>query len=832
MSSKASGASRTSSGRFAGRSEPVAALRAWRGDLLCAAALLAVTLTIHAPALFGGRVLLPADIVPLMRPWAVSAPERFPDLVAAQNPMIGPIFEYYSWRYAVRERLRQGEVPLWNPYAMSGNVLLANSQSAVLYPPNLLLWALPLATGINLVTALHTFLAGLFAFGFLRTAGLGRPASMTGALGWMLCGPMVVWQQFQTPTAVLTWLPAGLWAWERFARDEHALRTIGWLAAVVAMVLLAGHLHFAFYTLLAICIYAAIRSAASSRPPFVRARPLAVLMGGVALGGALSAVTMLPVVEMGQLNFRGRGLTYAEAISKRLPADHLVLLALPRMLGYPPDHMAIDPSGRPVPAFPYFGRYEFIEYTGYTGIAALVLAFVGLAGALPGRRRVRVGMATIAAVGLLLALGTALCAVLYYGVPGYRQFHATARALCLFAFGISGLAALGVERILASPDTASRRRAGIALAVGSVLAAVAALTAYPGMAARWPQFEDPAWRSYALGGLRHALLCVAGVAAVAVLARSPNTPRWMASLIPCVVAVDLFAAIGRFNPATDPAMLGYPTAVTDALLAEPGGRVVSLEKPDLGLKSMIVPNYNAVVGLHEAQGADSLHWVRYHRLMERVVLAMEPGRDRAFVDTNTIRVPDIDHPVFDLLDVRRVTTFPGWRSRRADLVPAGDYELQVWRNPRAMGPARVVGRARRVTGGEALDALATWRFDPASEALLEETSPPLDGLAGGSAEALTFQPHRLEYAVTAPGRSLLVESQIGLPGWRATVNGRPAPVLSADYVLRAVPVPAGRSVVRVWYDPASYRVGLFLTCIALAGIAAGWVCRSQTRKPQ
>jgi len=60
--------------------------------------------------------------------------------------MHGPIFEYYSWRHYARERIRAGEVPLWNPYELGGNVLLANSQSAVLYPPNLLLYVLPSGT--------------------------------------------------------------------------------------------------------------------------------------------------------------------------------------------------------------------------------------------------------------------------------------------------------------------------------------------------------------------------------------------------------------------------------------------------------------------------------------------------------------------------------------------------------------------------------------------------------------------------------------------------------------------------------------------------------------
>src|SRR5258708_10519518 len=117
-----------------------------------------------------------------MVPWAATSREKFQDFRFAQNQLHGPIFEYYSWRYYARERIRAGEMPLWNPYELSGNVLLANSQSAVLYPPNILLYMLPLWQGINVVTALHTFLTGFFMFFLLRVLVLRPPPALTGAL--------------------------------------------------------------------------------------------------------------------------------------------------------------------------------------------------------------------------------------------------------------------------------------------------------------------------------------------------------------------------------------------------------------------------------------------------------------------------------------------------------------------------------------------------------------------------------------------------------------------------------------------------------------------------
>src|SRR5258708_1923410 len=89
---------------------------------VCVVVIFVATLIAYGPALFQEKVLLPADIIPLMAPWAATSREKFPDFRFAQNQLHGPIFEYYSWRHYARERIRVGEVPLWNPYELGGNV--------------------------------------------------------------------------------------------------------------------------------------------------------------------------------------------------------------------------------------------------------------------------------------------------------------------------------------------------------------------------------------------------------------------------------------------------------------------------------------------------------------------------------------------------------------------------------------------------------------------------------------------------------------------------------------------------------------------------------------
>src|SRR3989344_4897775 len=46
--------------------------------------------------------------------------------------------QLFPWRDLAMEIFKSGQIPLWNPYAFSGYTLLANIQSAVFYPLNIL----------------------------------------------------------------------------------------------------------------------------------------------------------------------------------------------------------------------------------------------------------------------------------------------------------------------------------------------------------------------------------------------------------------------------------------------------------------------------------------------------------------------------------------------------------------------------------------------------------------------------------------------------------------------------------------------------------------------
>jgi hypothetical protein len=838
-------------------------------DRLCELAILVLTLAVYAPALFGGKVLLPADIVPLMRPWGVTAREHFPDFRFAQNQMHGPIFEYYSWRHYARERIRAGEVPLWNPYELSGNVLLANSQSAVLYPPNLLLYIMPLPAGINMVTALHTFLSGFFLFGLLRALRLRPPAALTGALVWMFCGVQLVWTEFQTPTAALCWLPGMLWAWERFAQTGSGRMAVFGAGGAVAMTLLAGHLHFAFYALLAFCLYALWRSVTPllqkrslAPPPF---RPLVTLFGVFAFGITLSLCTLLPVMEMGRMNHRAGKTSYASAIGLRLPWENLLTLFQPNLFGNPRDYVSLDAQGKPTSGNSYWGQFNFVEYTAYLGIPALILAGVGVAASFrktgnapttqrpndPTTQHPARFFAFLAALGLLMALGTPVCLLFFYGVPGYQQFNATARALCLFSFAGAALAAFGAQTLLGATDE-TRKRVGRMASWSVGVVALVGLAAFPGTALLWkvqdaqgnavPRLLTDDWLGYSLAGMAHFLVFALLTEFVfwSLLRRSKQAgasiPPPSSFLLPVIAAADLLVWGFGFNPVTEPTMLGYRTETTDFLRRTGVDRTVSLETPGRGIKSFIVPNYNAVAGYREVQGADSLHSRRYHRLIEAAVLSMRPDLGAAFPEPNTVRVPGIQHPLFNLLNVRYLTSEPDVTPPGDQLRRVADTELVIWENPNALGPAWVVSEVGRIETLE--DFLAYFKrpdFDARRMAVLEQSLPFLSdskAVTSSTTRMTAFSPHRLVYQVETTANGLLVMSEPFFPGWRARVDGKPVEMMVADYILRAVPVSPGPHSVEVRYEPTSYRLGLYLTLVAMAVFTGFWGSRKRVPQPQ
>ena len=89
--------------------------------------------------------------------------------------------KHYPLHIYSREILRHGALPLWNPYTGCGEPFLANIESAVLYPPNLLYLLLPVTLATALLVIFHTWLTAVAGYALCRVWRISRLGSLLAA---------------------------------------------------------------------------------------------------------------------------------------------------------------------------------------------------------------------------------------------------------------------------------------------------------------------------------------------------------------------------------------------------------------------------------------------------------------------------------------------------------------------------------------------------------------------------------------------------------------------------------------------------------------------------
>jgi len=574
------------------------------------------------------------------------------------------------------------------------------------------------------------------------------------------------------------------------------------LALATALVLLGGHPHTGLFCA-ALGAAWGIAAAASTADRVLRVRRIAAVVAALALGAAIAAIQILPFVEY---LFLSRGYAWRQFAGLNplaAPASALITALVPRFLG---EHYADT----------YAGPLNYLEQTMYAGIPVLILALVGVA----ARRRDWRAI-FFAATGVLATLAV-------YGAPGVLQIisalplvkGATLTRIPIVAITSAIVAAaFGVEALAARASDAERRRAmlaatGTALAIAvAILAALALQRSF--LLRTMLSVETWRWSLWAL--LLAAGTCLALVAfARRHLERGP-----VVVALTALVAVDLFVA-GRGFHRLQPADRVYP-AVADLtrLRGEPGPfRVV-------GAKGALMPNSALVYGLQDVRAYDGLGVSWYADLLD-VALAWAQAHQQH-------ELHGADSRVLDLLGVRYLLAPPDFTVDPGHWERIAGTTVPLFRNRREQ-PRAVLADGYVLGGGDARRRLRDGAIDVRRDALLDVDPPPADrperaasADAAGTARIVEYQHERVTIDTDAPGRRLLVLSDTWFPGWRATVDGQPAPIARANVAFRAVPVPAGRHRVVFDYAPASFRIGAAISGVALL-LIAGWTAAAERRR--
>lgn len=238
--------------------------------------------------------------------------------------------QFVYWRHFGFSQLRHGNLALWNPHVFSGAPFLGGFQSALLYPPNYLYLVLPLVKAINIGIALHVFLAGLFMYLWTAHRGLRPLACFTSAVLFMLGAPhfLHIYPGHLPNLCAMAWAPLLFLAIDGI----FAKRTLDWCLLgifAVAMLVLAGHPQYAYYTAIAVAIYCALRVVSAQQRLKIVVLLAAVLIGSV----ALTSAQLFTGLEATRESIRSGKLPFEYAAMFSFPPENLLTLLAPGFFG-------------------------------------------------------------------------------------------------------------------------------------------------------------------------------------------------------------------------------------------------------------------------------------------------------------------------------------------------------------------------------------------------------------------------------------------------------------------------------------------------------------------
>ena len=658
--------------------------------------------------------------------------------------------------------LARGVLPLWNPYEYAGVPFLGAAQPAVLYPPRVLLFALlPPTVALHAFMVLHYVLLGAGAFVMLRALALELPGACLGTL-LLAFEPLMMAGHYHPPRiACFAWLPWIMAAFVRTVEGGGLGAALG-LAVAAALQATAGYPEYSLDTALVLVLLWPAVAARSRRAGAGTALALAAAV----LAAMLAALQLVPLLETFRASTRAGG--------------ELAFLA-----GQGFDVARFGGGLR--------GWAAAVSTFAYLPALAWALVFVGLVAPRWPYRGAMLALWIFASIVFAPALRT---------LPPFSLFRSFLCWGSIVVVPLAALAGAGFDRL-------TRRQLGPREVVAGVLALAALLPLFP--------LRSLAWLALAV------LALLAGRV----------VPRATIALVLALTLADVWT----FVPPPLPASLPHRYAEGQVPYPKPGAaerRATTLrEACGAGREGRIVSPPETLAGvpiagrLRFVQGyPESLAPARMSRLLEAAGFAPTTLLALDWQRLATAR------GVLDLLDIACVVEQPEREGALADLgfAPSGrlaDGRPAYARRPPGM--AFLAGEVRRVESEDAaLAAVLDAAFAPARTVVLEGVDAPATpaacsegGCAPGAVETVAAGPARFRFRVTAVAPGHLVVSANHAPGWRALVDGTPAPVLRADYTFIAVAVAAGAHEVDLWYRPRGFALAALLSLLGVALTAVG-----------
>lgn len=685
-------------------------------------------------------------------------------------------FFHFPLLRTVTDMFASGTIPSWDPYTYGGVPLLANAQSAFLYPPHLAIAGVLALTGgtlsnhlLGVVSVVHLWIAGVGTVLVARRRHLGDGAAAFAGCFVCLCGFVVGESQHLGMVESLAWLPLAALMVDRCSERLSAKRVVA-VGVLFFLALTSGFLPMVLPWILVLLGLALAR-------PEGRARAVLGAASGVLVGVLLATAMWLPILVLRD---------YFPPLEpyNTHPLASLVTAIYPNAFGY---WLPAAQSG--------LVKYVLGDYM-YIGGCALLLVPLALA---RGRRALPEALLALAV--LVMSIGPLGEDVghLVHSAGSFALLYRPALTLYAGAVPIALFLARGLEQ---PPSRRALVIAGLAIIVLIVI----------------PISDSQGHRLHLLTDAprRELAMIVVGLALVVIASLARFAVRWRRLLM---VSVALLGCAELASTVPDRFFANWPTpGATPASVGDnpiidwlhlhlaPGQRVMA----DAAELPAEWAGFGPVWRLENVNGFQP-QFSKYQLARVNIAVSGIPWH-RAISDATSLggRILPVTPRVEPYLREMNV---------RYIVAPVTSSEF---RNVRHFTRVFAYGIVAIYRFDERLSR--AWLLKDACTGSAARGDLRAPGCVVASVNARILAPETRSFDVPASGPRLLITGEPYYPGWSAEGSGRKLDVSRLGY-LAAVRLPSGVTRLRLRYSPPGLLGGAIISLLTLLGCAAAFCPR-------
>lgn len=758
--------------------------------------LILFTVLIFFFPIFKGGVPFPGDLlVNYYEPYRTYAAIHPPSKAQGQDV----VRELFPWTFFEINSFKRGEIPFWDPYNFSGNPFMANFQSAIFYPFDLIFFVFPIFKAWSLFIILQSLLAFFFTYFFLREIKLGKTSSFFGGLTFAFSSYMTVWLEYGNIGHTFLWLPLALLFTSKLSRTFTARNFLS-LVVILWVSFLSGYIQGFFYIIVILLTYFSFKSL------FIKNFKIKYFIYfGIALCSPflLSLFQLLPTLDL--FNYSSRTTYTLPQIEHLLnPWWYAITVVAPNFFGNPATNN-------------HWFNGTFIERVSYIGVIPFILLLYSLFNLKKNKEIVI--FAVIALISFFLSFDLFLTKYFFQIPIPFISTGVPTRILSIFQFCGAILAAFGLDML---QNNSNKKKYFLSSSIVFFLIIIGFLFTIFG---KNFHIDLNSLNVAKRNLLIPAFLTV--ISALLVYISLYKRYKFIFVILILLTFLDLFYFFQKITPFSQEQYIYPKTPVVTFLQKN-----ASINRFWGYGGGYIDSNFQTYDKTFSPEGNDPLHLRRYTELLassgrgqvpeklSRPDANIAPGFGKEFFKLNPYR-----QRLLDLLGVKYIlskdptsdfdTTFP---ENSYKLIYHDGY-YQIYENTQILPRFFLANKYEVVKGrGDTIKKIYERNFNLTTLLLDEKPKLKIDD-AIGSVNLLNYSPNKVSFATESEGNNLLFLSDNYYPEWQAYIDGKKTKVLIADYTFRAVSVPRGKHTIEFTYDASSFIEGLKLSIVYLLFLA-------------